>query len=73
MSYLFCLEKWELILASDYNNETKINSSYKVLSETTPNLNLPLLRSDIDKNEAILNQALMTIDKEIQNLKDKLN
>ena len=67
------VEKWELILASDYNNETKINSSYKVLSETTPNLNLPLLRSDIDKNEAILNQALMTIDKEIQNLKDKLN
>jgi hypothetical protein len=44
-----------------------------VLTEFTPHLNLPLLRSDLSKNEAVLNQALMTIDKEIKELKDKLN
>jgi len=67
------VEKWELILSTEYSKDTKINATYKVLTEFTPHLNLPLLRSDLSKNEAILNQALMTIDKEIKELKDKLN
>ena len=67
------VEKWELILSNEYSKETKINATYKVLTEFTPHLNLPLLRSDLSKNEAVLNQALMTIDKEIKDLKDKLN
>lgn len=65
-------EKWELILASNYPKDTKINGTFKVLTEFTPHLNLPLLRSDLSKNEAILNQALMTIDKELKDLKDRL-
>lgn len=67
------VEKWELILSNEYPKETKINATYKVLTEFTPHLNLPLLRNDLSKNEAVLNQALMTIDKEIKDLKDKLN
>ena len=67
------VEKWELILNSNYSKETKVNGTYRVLTEFTPNLNLPLLRTDLSKNEAILNQALMIIDKEIKELKDKLD
>jgi hypothetical protein len=64
--------KWELILETNYLRDNKINAQYRVLTDFTPNLKLPLLRDDISKNEAILNQALMTIDKELQELKDKL-
>ena len=65
--------KWELILNTPYVKENKINATYKILTEFTPNLNLPLLRDDISKSEVILNQALMTIDKEIKELKDSIN
>ena len=65
--------KWELILNTPYVKENKINASYKILTEFTPNLNLPLLRDDISKSEVILNQALMTIDKEIKELKESIN
>ena len=57
--------KWELILETNYLKDNKINAQYRILTDFTPNLNLPLLRDDINKNEAILNQALMTIDKEL--------
>ena len=67
------VDKWELLLASEYSKETKVNATFKVLTEFTPNLNLPLLRTDLSKNEAILNQALMSIDKEIGELKNRLN
>jgi len=65
-------DKWELILDTNYSKNNKVNANFKVLTESTPNLNLPLLRDDISKNEAILNKALMTMDKEIQELKDRL-
>ena len=66
------VDKWELILDTNYSKGNKANASYRVLTDFTPNLNLPLLRDDISKNEAILNKALMTMDKEIQDIKNKL-
>ena len=64
--------KWELVLNINYAGKTKMNSTYRVLVDFTPHLNMPLMRGDLNKNFAVFNEALMKLDSEIKNIKDKL-
>jgi hypothetical protein len=66
------VEKWEMLLTSNYVGETKINESYAVSRDTTPNLNIPLVLRGSFSPEAVYNLALAILDQEIGSLKTEI-
>jgi hypothetical protein len=66
------VNKWEMLLTSNYAGETKINARYKVTSDFTPYLNIPLLIKNNASAEAIYNHAVTVIDKKLKDLDDRI-
>ena len=65
------VEKWELILNVNYPGETKINSTYKVVTDFSPLLNIPLMKKGINQQEAIFNEAVIKIEDYLRKLSVK--
>ena len=67
------INKWEILLNVNYPGENKINTRYQVIRDFTPNLNLPLMRGDLYKNETVFNEAVSSLDEKIKKIYDKLD
>jgi hypothetical protein len=59
------VEKWEMLLTSNYVGESKMNETYAVSRDTTPNLNIPLVLRGGFAPESVYNLALAILDQEI--------
>lgn len=66
------LRKWEALLTSNYIGESKLNSSYKVLRDFTPNLKLPVITKNNSNLDVLVNQGFQTIDCEFGKIKSAL-
>ena len=67
----FSVSKWELILNVNYPKSTKINSSYRVISDFTPHLGIPLMKDDTDNYKILFNDAVTKIEKKLIELEEK--
>lgn len=67
------LNKWELLLTSNYIGENKLNSSYKILRDYTPHLGLPLISQNSPSFEKLYNKSSQILDLRIKNIEDKLS
>ncbi len=67
-----CLNKWEVLLTSNYTGESKLNSKYKVLRDFTPNLKLPVITKNTNNLDVLVNQGFQTIDCEFGKIKSAL-
>ena len=65
------INKWEILLNINHPGENRINTTYQVIRDFTPNLNIPLMKGNISKNEAVYNEAISKIDEAIKKLYDK--
>lgn len=70
------LTKWEVILASNYLGETKINCPYELYNDFTPHCKMPIPTKNslgldilIKNTQLILDNKIAKIDKEIESLK----
>ena len=66
------VDKWELILNINYVRHTKTNSTYRVLTDFTPYLNIPLMKGALNKSDSVFNEAITKLDNEIKKIWDKL-
>lgn len=66
------LNKWEVLLTSNYIGESKLNSKYKVLRDFTPNLKLPVITKNTNNLDVLVNQGFQTIDCEFGKIKSAL-
>lgn len=64
--------KWEATLSTIYTHGDKLNSTYHVLRDFTPNIGLPLLVKGNPNFEHVYNEAVKKIDKELAEIKVKL-
>ena len=68
---IFC-EKTKIYLSENYTGENSLNLSYGLFTSFTPNLRIPLLLKNSLSQEAIINKGFLTVDSEIQKIKDFL-
>jgi hypothetical protein len=66
------VEKHTLILDSPFLGNTQKNINYELFRNFTPHLRLPLLLKNSLSPDIILNKALLQIDEEISQIKNKL-
>ena len=66
------IEKWEMILVSNYQGENKIAQPFQVIRDFTPNYRIPLITKNSFNQELIINHALTILDKKIAELENKL-
>lgn len=66
------INKWELLLNTNYANDTKINQTCEVLRDVTPNLALPLLIRNSFSIDSIFNQAMIMLDNRIKDLENNI-
>lgn len=65
-------QKWELILTSNYGNESKLDTNYTLTRDFSPIYNIPLLSKGTVNPELIANQALLAIERKIKELEDQI-
>lgn len=66
------INKFELLLNTNYANDTKINKLCEVLRDVTPNYALPLLIKDSFSTYSIFNQAITMLDSKIKSLENEI-
>lgn len=64
--------KWEIVLTGNYTGENKINQTIQIIRDFTPNYRIPLLAQNAQNQELIFNNALITLDKKVAELEDKI-
>ena len=63
------VEKWEILLSSNYVGESKVNVNYEIFKDFTPNLHLPLLVKNSQSIDLIFNKVVNMLENEIMQLK----
>jgi len=66
------LNKWEILLTSNYVGDSKLNSSYKILRDYTPHLGLPLISRESPSFNILFNKSSQILDARIKSIEDKL-
>ncbi len=66
------VEKHVLVLDSNYLGSTENNISYELFRNFTPHLRMPLLLKNSLSPDVILNKALIMIDEELHQIKNKI-
>jgi hypothetical protein len=66
------VKKWEISLATSYSGETKIDINYEILKDFTPNLELPLIRGDINSGYLLYNESISILDEKITELENRI-
>ncbi len=69
---ILSLEKWEAHLAYNYLGDNKVCVPYETFKDFTPNIGLPLLLKNSRSTELLFNQGMLSIDKEINELKQAI-
>jgi len=65
-------KKYQFFLTNNYAGDSKIGVSYRILRDSTPFFNIPLLVPNSVSAELITNEAFKIIDSELKELFDKL-
>lgn len=66
------LEKWEILLSSNYAGENMTGESYELTKDFTPNLNLPLVTKGSFYPESFYNMSINLIDAEFTKLRKEI-
>lgn len=66
------LDKWEIVLKSNYTGENKTKQNFQVTRDFTPNLRIPLIAKNSQSQELTVNYALALLDKKITELEEKI-
>jgi len=67
------VNKYKIILTSNYVGETKRNAQYHIIRDYSPLLNLPLVIKGSNKLEESYNFSILKLEKKIKELEDKIN
>ena len=71
-SGMMSITKWEAMLDSPYQGQTKNDVDYEIIKDFTPNIDLPLLKGDLASSQIIYNESMVVLDKKIQELELKI-
>lgn len=66
------IEKWEIILSSNYQGENRIAAPFQITRDFTPNYKIPLITKNSLNQELIVNHALTLLDKKIMELENQI-
>lgn len=66
------IEKWEIILSSNYLGETNNNETFEITRDFTPYCKIPLIAPNSKNPELSFNTALAILDKKIAELENKV-
>lgn len=66
------IEKWEIILASNYQGENRIAAPFQITRDFTPNYKIPLITKNSLNQELIVNHALALLDRKIAELENQI-
>ena len=66
------VEKWEILLSSDYIQNSQLNIEYKLFKDFTEHINLPLVAKNSLSQDLIINQAFNKLDIIIYNLQKEI-
>ncbi|MEK6879149.1 MAG: hypothetical protein AABY22_06045 [Nanoarchaeota archaeon] len=59
------INKWEAFLSEKYTNKTKINCSYNIVKDFSPNLGIPFINRITKDPYSVYNLAIKTLDRKI--------
>lgn len=66
------IEKWEIILSSNYLGETNVNETFEIIRDFTPYCKIPLLVPNSKNQELTFNNSMAILDKKIAELENKI-
>lgn len=66
------IEKWEIILSSNYLGETNTNEVFEIIRDFTPYYKIPLLTPNSKNQELTFNNSMAILDKKIAELEEKI-
>lgn len=66
------IEKWEIILSSNYSGETNINETFEIIRDFTPYCKIPLLSMNSKNQELTFNKSMAILDQRIAELEEKI-
>lgn len=64
------IEKWEVVLTSNFVGDNKSNQVFHVTRDFTPIYQIPLMTKNTPNQELIFNNAMITVDKKIAELEE---
>jgi hypothetical protein len=67
------LNKWQILLTSNYVGDSKLDSSYKILRDFTPHLGLPLISPNSPSFNTLYNKSVQIIDAKVKSIEEKLS
>lgn len=67
------LEKWEMLLSSNYAGENMVGESYELTKDFTPNLNFPLVTKGSFHPESFYNMSINLIEAEFMRLRKEIS
>lgn len=68
----FSVDKWEIVLTSNYHGESKNNAAFQVIRDFTPNYGVPLLAQNAANQELIFNHTITFLDGKIKELEERI-
>jgi len=66
------IEKWEIILTTPLKGENKINHSFQITRDFTPNYGFPLIAKNALNQEMFINHILGVLDQRIAGLEERI-
>lgn len=66
------VEKWEIVLTANYRGENKINQSFEITRDFTPNYKMPLIARNSQNQELFINHHLAFLDQKLAELEERI-
>ena len=68
----FSIEKWQIFLTGNYMGESKVNTTFTISRDFTPNMGFPLLLKNSLSPEVTYNHSMKLLDQELQAIWDEI-